>query len=173
VVVGHGANGLIVKAMPLLYDPWRISFEGPRMQDSAMESLADNPNARNAQTRIVNFFTDDSLLVQDDGAALTNHRIPKYGLLPGIPPNPFETFCFFAVACGSDDRFDNLCIDVLGNETYLDLWDELGRRRIQEGENNDPMAKGRENPFTDGEASYWSFIVNTLWENPQFLNRIQ
>jgi hypothetical protein len=133
VIVGHGANGLLAKAVPLSIDPWRFSFEGPKLKDSPMATLA-NAAEESDTSRIVNFYSGQSFTATSDGSALTNHRIPKYrtGALGSIPPNPFQTFCFVAAACGSDDRFDELCADVLGESTYFEAWDKLERARVAE-----------------------------------------
>jgi hypothetical protein len=133
VVVGHGANGLLVKAIPFSSDAWRFSFEGPKLKDSPMATLS-GADEESDVSRIVNFYSDESFTVSIDESALTNHRIPKYrsGISGSIPPNAFQTFCFVTAACGSDNRFDNLCGDVLGNETYLGIWNQLERPRIEE-----------------------------------------
>jgi hypothetical protein len=130
LVVGHGANGLLDKAVPFTSDPWRFSFEGPRLKDSPMATLVDAEE--DARSRIVNVYSENSFVATEDTIALINSRIPEFrtGILGRVPPSSFQTFCFVAVACGTDDRFDALCVDVLGNKTYLDLWHELGRERV-------------------------------------------
>jgi hypothetical protein len=40
VVVGHGANGLLVKAVSFSSDAWKFSFEGPKLKDSPMATLS-------------------------------------------------------------------------------------------------------------------------------------
>jgi hypothetical protein len=129
VVVGHGGNGLLVKALAFSYDPWRISFEAPSLADSPMAALAGTNEVDSRLSRILNFHGVDSIYAQSDDMALMNHRIPKYGLSNLIPPNPFETFCFTAAACGMDDRFDTLCNDVLGEERFSSIWTDLRRWR--------------------------------------------
>jgi hypothetical protein len=130
VVVGHGANGLLAKAVTFSYDPWRISFESPKLKDSPMATLAHSSH-ESATSRIVNMYTEDSFYAAYDDAALMNNRVPPYGITKVIPPDPFDTFCFAAVACGEDDRFDALCKDVLGEKEFKDLWDTLGRPRFR------------------------------------------
>jgi hypothetical protein len=133
LIIGHGANGLLAKSIPLSVDAWRFSFEGPKLKDSPMATLA-SANEEDDTSRIVNFYTGESFTAKADESALTNNRIPQYrsGILSAVPPQPFETFCFIVAACGSDDRFDNLCVDVLGDNTYFDLWENLRRPRVQE-----------------------------------------
>jgi hypothetical protein len=139
-IVGHGANGLLAKALPLEIDSWRFSFEGPQLKDSPMATLAGAEEDADS-SRIMNFYSDGSFTAKADPSALTNNRIPTYRtdmLSSWVPPQPFETFCFFAAACGNDDRFDELCVEVLDNKTYMDLWEKLGRSR---GTLNETMAK--------------------------------
>jgi hypothetical protein len=130
VIVGHGANGLLAKALPLSIDAWRFSFEGPKLKDSPMGTLAD-ADEESDTSRIMNFYTGESFTANADESALTNNRIPKYrsGIRSAVPPQPFQTFCFVVAACESDDRFDEICVGVLGNSTYLGLWEKLGRSR--------------------------------------------
>jgi hypothetical protein len=126
VVVGHGANGLLAKALPFSEDPWRVSFEGPMLDDSPMVALAhDNPDT----SRIINFYTVGSFYALSDAEALINNKIPSHGANHLIPEGPFETFCFVAAACGSDIRFDRLCNDVLGEEQFAQIWNIVGRAR--------------------------------------------
>jgi hypothetical protein len=144
LVVGHGANGLLVKASHFSYEPWRVSLEGSKVTGSPMETIAE-ADLEMKTRRIVNFYTRGSLFASFDDAALTNNQLPKYGIWPVIPPNPFETLCFAAAACATDVRFDRLCADVfgshghqlwnehnvtLGEEKFRKLWAELGRQRI-------------------------------------------
>jgi hypothetical protein len=130
VVVGHGGNGLLVKALPFSYDPWRVSFEAPSLAGSPMAGLAGIDKNDSKLSRIVNFHGVDSIYAQSDDMALMNNRIPKYGLSRLIPPNPFETFCFTVAACAMDNRFDGLCIDVLGKQRFSSIWTDLRRWRI-------------------------------------------
>jgi hypothetical protein len=129
VIVGHGGNGLLAKALGFSYDPWRVSFEAPSLADSPMAALAGTNKNNSKLSRIVNFHGVDSIYAQSDDMALVNYRIPRYGLSRLIPPNAFETFCFAAAACGMDDRFDSLCNDVLGEERFLSIWTDLTRWR--------------------------------------------
>jgi hypothetical protein len=128
-VVGDGGNGLLVKALAFSYDPWRISFEAPCLAKSPMAALAGTTETDSQISRILNFHGVDSVYAQSDDMALVNSRIPRYGLSRVIPPNPFETFCFTAAACGMDDRFDMLCNDVLGEKRFSSIWVDLRRWR--------------------------------------------
>jgi hypothetical protein len=128
VVVGHGANGLLAKAVPFSYGPWRFSFEAPKLEDSAIQTLLGEDESD--RSRIVNFVSEGSLIADADGEAFTNNRIPGYGLPLGIPPTPFQTFCFVTAACGNDTRFDRICSDVMGDRKEYDkIWEKLGRER--------------------------------------------
>jgi hypothetical protein len=129
LVVGHGGNGLLAKALTFSEDPWRVSFEAPMLQDSPMAALAVQESADPRRSRILNFFGDGSWYSLYDDSALINNRIPDFGLPKWIPPNPFETFCFAVAACGRDNRFDALCNDVLTEEAFMGIWRDLGRVR--------------------------------------------
>jgi hypothetical protein len=128
VVVGHGANGLLAKALTFSRDPWKVSFEAPRLANSPMAALAAD-HAIEDLSRILNFYGVGSIYAEFDEMALVNNRIPQHGLSGLIPPNPFETFCFTVAACGTDERFDVLCNDVLGEEQFASIWTDLTRWR--------------------------------------------
>jgi hypothetical protein len=129
VVVGHGANGLLAKALPFSYNPWRVSFESPVLEDSPIEALAREQNIQTAPPTIINFYTNGSIYALIDDLAVVNNRITRSDLSPMIPPNPFETFCVVAASCAQDDRFDQLCNDVLDGG-YETMWKRLGRARV-------------------------------------------
>jgi hypothetical protein len=127
VLVGHGANGLLAKALPFSYNTWRVSFESPVLEDSPIEALAKE--GRVVTPTIINYYTNGSIYALVDDAAAMNNRIVRADTSSIIPPNPFETFCVLAAACAKDDRYDQLCNDVLdgGFET---VWKRLGRERV-------------------------------------------
>jgi hypothetical protein len=130
VIVGHGANGLLAKVVAFAYNPWVISFEAPKVGNSPMANFRADDILDSAVSSIVNFYSESSIYGFFDDAALTNHLIPEYGLVPALPPNPFDTFCFMVAACGRDDRFDLVCNDVLGEKKFADIWEIVNRRRI-------------------------------------------
>jgi hypothetical protein len=132
VVVGHGANGLLMKAFNFSdgSDPWRISFESPMLWGSPMATLANYAEGDRTASRILNFYSDGSIYSFSDEAALVNNRIPRYSPRnPIIPPHPFETFCFTVAACGSDPVLDHMCENVLGEGRFENLCTELKRPR--------------------------------------------
>jgi hypothetical protein len=132
LIVGHGANGLLAKALniSMTYDPWRVSFEAPALEDTPIAALANQTSDDTNRSRIFNFYSEGSVYAISDNRALINHRIPKYGLASFVPPNPFDAFCFSVAACLNDKRFDLLCENVLGKKNFRDIWEGLGRRRI-------------------------------------------
>jgi hypothetical protein len=132
VIVGHGANGLLAKALniSMTSDPWRVSFEAPTLEDTPIAAFANQTSDDRNRSRIFNFYSEGSIYAISDNRALINHRIPNYGLAPLVSPNPFQTFCFAVAACLSDSRFDLLCSDVLdGQEHFREIWEGLGRHR--------------------------------------------
>jgi hypothetical protein len=130
VVVGHGANGLLAKALPFLNDPWRVSFEGPVLEDSPIATLAQDKTNRTRRPTIVNYYTNGSIYAVVDRAAFVNTQIIRSPLSAVIPPGPFETFCVVAAACAEDTRFDALCDDVLGgSDGFLKIWMSFDRER--------------------------------------------
>jgi hypothetical protein len=130
VIVGHGANGLLVKALKISSDPWRIAFEAPKLEDTPLAALANRTNDGTNRSRILNFYGDGSFYSRFDGSALVNNRIPEYGMTRWVPRNPFQNFCFIVAACTYDDRFDSMCNDVLGKDRFADVWKGLGRPRF-------------------------------------------
>jgi hypothetical protein len=80
VVVGHGANGLLAKAMAFLNDPWRVSFEGPVLEDSPIAALARDRKHRIRPPAIVNFYTNGSIYALVDDAAFVNTKIVRSDL---------------------------------------------------------------------------------------------
>jgi hypothetical protein len=129
VVVGHGANGLLAKALPFTYNPWRVSFESPVLKGSPIESLAREQALQSVSPTIINFYTEGSIYALMDNSAVINNRISSSDSSPIIPPNPFETFCMVAAACAQDDRFDQLCNDVLDGG-FENVWNGVGRERV-------------------------------------------
>jgi hypothetical protein len=129
VVVGHGANGLLAKALPFSYSPWRVSFESPVLEDSPIEALAREQDTQTSTPAIINYYTDGSIYALVDAQAVINNRISRSDSSPVIPPNPFETFCIVAAACAQDDRFDQFCNDVLDGE-FNTVWNVLDRGRV-------------------------------------------
>jgi hypothetical protein len=131
VMVGHGANGLLAKVLDISKDPWRVSFEAPKVTGTPIAALANRIDDEAKRSRIFNFYSDGSLYALFDEGALINTRIPDYGLTGAVPPNPFDTFCFTVAACAHDNRFDSLCNDVLGDDVFAAIWTELGRGRLK------------------------------------------
>jgi hypothetical protein len=128
VVVGHGANGLLTKAAPFEYDPWRISFEAPKLDGSPMATVADATETDNS--RIVNFHSETWFYASLDDAAITNTRIPYYNFLRFVPANPWQMLCFVVAACGNDTRFDHVCKEFVGMDDFEEIWKLVGRQRI-------------------------------------------
>jgi hypothetical protein len=137
VIVGHGANGLLMKAFNFTdgSDPWRVAFESPTLAGSPMAALANLVDADNTASRILNFYSDDSIYSFSDGAALANNQILRYShrsIL--IPAHPFETFCFTVAACGSDPVLDHMCENVLPDGAFEELSRDLKRPRSRESD---------------------------------------
>jgi hypothetical protein len=120
---------LLAKGLNISKDPWRISFEGPKLADSPIAAMTSQVSADANNSRVFNFYSDGSIYALFDERALINNRIPNYGLGRAEPRNPFETFCFTVAACGKDDRFDSLCNDVLGKQAFAAVWARVGRLR--------------------------------------------
>jgi hypothetical protein len=134
VIVGHGANGLLLKALNFTdgSDPWRIAFESPMLTESPMAALANLRLINATRSRILNFYSEGSMYALYDDAALTNHRIPKYSPWnPLIPPDASHTFCFAVAACGNDTRLDGMCEHILDGGKFEKLAQELGRPRLR------------------------------------------
>jgi hypothetical protein len=135
VMVGHGANGLIMKALQFEKgtDPWRVAFESPMLLDSPMATLANLGDLDSTLSRVVNFYSEDSFYALDDGAALVNNRVPPYSSQSRlIPPHSFETFCFTVAACGDDPVLDHLCESVFQTPAQFgNLCTKVGRPRIR------------------------------------------
>jgi hypothetical protein len=132
VMVGHGANGLIMKALKFENGshPWRVAFESPMLSDSPMATLADLGQIEPAVSRIVNFYSEGSIYALSDSAAIMNNRMPSYSSRSSaIPPHSFETFCFTVAACGNDPVLDRMCERV--DTAFGNLCAKIGRPRIR------------------------------------------
>jgi hypothetical protein len=99
------------------------------LEDSPIEALAREQALQTVPPTIINFYTEGSIYALVDNAAVVNNRISRSDSSPVIPPNPFETFCVVAAACGEDDRFDQLCNDVLDGG-FENVWNGIGRGRV-------------------------------------------
>jgi hypothetical protein len=138
VIIGHGANGLIMKALKFENgtDPWRVAFESPMLSGSPMATLAEVGDIDSTLSRIINFHSEDSFYALSDDAALTNNRIPQYSAQNRlIPPHSFETFCFTVAACANDPVLDTLCEGVFEHiataRKFRDLCTKVGRPRVR------------------------------------------
>jgi hypothetical protein len=119
VFVGHGATGLIVKALQLQEgtEPWRVAFESAALADSPMATLSRASDNDDALPTIINFIGDGSLFAKSDDEALWNANIPVFPkaeelithLREFIPPHALRTFCHIQAACGKDPRLDGMC----------------------------------------------------------------
>jgi hypothetical protein len=122
-VVGHGANGLFVKAIKLSNTPWRVAFEAPALRDSP---LVGN-DADEVIDDITNIFTQRGIYARSDGAAAQNLPLPNTRF-PWLPLSPLDVFCLVAAACEPDDGFAELCANVMkGDDAFHKLQDALGR----------------------------------------------
>jgi hypothetical protein len=130
VIVGNGADALLVKALKISSDPWRIALEAPNLEDTPLAAVANHTSDDTNRSRIFNFYGEGSLYNRFDGSALVNNRIPDYGLTRWVPRNPYQTFCFSVAACTYDNRFDTICNDILGKDRFAEIWKGLGRPRF-------------------------------------------
>jgi hypothetical protein len=119
VFVGHGAGGLIVKALQIDNEiaPWRVAFESAALKDSPMATLADASDDGDAFPSTTNFIGAGSLFARSDELALANINILVYPkaseLIPRarelVPPHAVRTFCHIQAACGADSFLDDMC----------------------------------------------------------------
>jgi hypothetical protein len=139
VMIGHGANGLIMKALKFENgtDPWRVAFESPMLMDSPMATLANLGEIDSTLSRIVNLYSDGSFYALSDDAALVNNKMPSYSSHNRlIPPHSFETFCFTVAACGNDPVLDGLCERVFSSTAAFGaLCTKMGRPRVRSSVN--------------------------------------
>jgi hypothetical protein len=139
VMIGHGANGLIMKALKFENgaDPWRVAFESPMLIDSPMATLANLGDIDSRFSRIINFYGEGSIYALSDDAALVNNKIPSYSSQARlVPPHSFETFCFTVAACGNNPLLDRLCERVFPDSAeFGNLCAEIGRPRIRSNMN--------------------------------------
>jgi hypothetical protein len=133
VMVGHGANGLIMKALTFESgtDPWRVAFESPMLMNSPMATLANLGEIDSKLSKIINFYSVGSFYALFDEAALVNNRFPSYSSHSRlVPPHSFETFCFTVAACGNDPILNGLCERVFPDpQEFRNLCTEVGRSR--------------------------------------------
>jgi hypothetical protein len=119
VFVGHGAGGLIVKALQFEdgTEPWRVAFESSGLHDSPMATISGASESERPARTIINFIGAGSIYAGVDEAALGNFKILVYPeaseLIPSlkelVPPHPLSTFCLIQAACGSDSVLDDMC----------------------------------------------------------------
>jgi hypothetical protein len=146
-MVGHGANGILMKAVALDHDPRRVALESPKFDDSPLIPISDYAKTDQAPaiSRVVNFFTAGGIYAHSDASASQNLETPSYGINPLRPPDAWDTLCFFAAACDPDDRFHTLCGEVLGDDDdFYNLHILLGRHPQRSGDGAMGSALGRE-----------------------------
>jgi uncharacterized membrane protein HdeD (DUF308 family) len=142
VLVGHGATGLIAKALQFedRTEPWRVAFESSVLHDSPMATISGaGENDRTVRT-IINFIGDGSLYAQPDQAALGNFQLLVYPkaskLIPGlkelVPPHSLRTFCLIQAACGSDSMLDDMCARAFPEEFEEGMCRMYARPRTHE-----------------------------------------
>jgi hypothetical protein len=129
VLVGHRATGLLAKALPFSYNPWRVAFESPVLEDSPIEALAREQNVEVEPPAIINYSTNGSIYALMDPSPVVNNRMSRSDRSPMVPSNSFETFCMVAAACAQDDRCDQLFNDVLDGG-FEGMWNRLGQGRV-------------------------------------------
>ena len=58
-------------------------------------------------------------------------EMADHDVLAVLPPDAWETLCFFGAACDPDDRLRAICDQVLRNkDTFFDVHTRLGRRPL-------------------------------------------
>jgi hypothetical protein len=139
VFVGHGAAGLLVKALQLQNgtDPWRVAFESAVLADSPMATISGAADNDDALPTIFNFMGDGSLFAHADDEALANVKLLVYPeaseLVPLprelVPPHAVRTFCHIQAACGVDSVIDDMCERAFPGEFQEGMCETYARPR--------------------------------------------
>jgi hypothetical protein len=128
VFVGHGAGGLMAKALAVQFDRMGVAFEGPNLMTSALDQRV--VPGRERKRVLVNIDSADSLFTLNEDGATENIRVPTLRRSWFGGSNPYEMFCRLAAACVSDDTFDHLCDEAVGLDTYKQFFALWGRDRF-------------------------------------------
>ena len=126
-IVGHSANGLLVKGLAFDHDPWRVSFAAPSFVDSAMIAQFDPTGGNAAKSYEINMFEEGSIYAPPDSASAQNLQLPAGSPTRILPPGPLENLCIVAASCDPDDRFAALCAKVMKDGVFEDIQAGLGR----------------------------------------------
>jgi hypothetical protein len=130
VMVGHGAAGLIAKALALNHNWYGVSFESTQYERSPIEAFFASNDTR-PQNNIFNFYSEDSFLVLPEPESRLNYKMPAWQSY-FRPAETYETMCLLMAGCVSDDRFDALCSDLVGFRQYQRYFQSWGRRRLDD-----------------------------------------
>jgi hypothetical protein len=129
VFTGHMPGGTVAKTLAAANKFSGVAFECPVLANSPAAVYASTIDNVAAGFRLVNVFSDDSLFSASEANISMNVHVPKYQSY-FKPANPYETFCMVNAACATDDRADLLCKRVVGAETYMLFFRQLGRERL-------------------------------------------
>jgi hypothetical protein len=128
VFVGHGAGGLMAKALATQFDRMGVAFEAPNLVTSVLDQRVGRGSDR--KTVLVNVDSADSLFALAEDGATENLRVPTLGRSWFGGSNPYEMFSRLAAARVSDDTFDHLCDGAVRLERYKQFFALWGRDRF-------------------------------------------
>jgi hypothetical protein len=129
VYIGHGASGLFVKGLAMMFNQYGVALESGQFDCSPPSATFELEDA--AEYSLLNVYSGTSLLSMPEEAVKGNLMLPDVQSI-WKPANIYETFCILAAGCVTDDSFDHLCGETVGMDKYLWYFDSWGRTRFDD-----------------------------------------
>jgi hypothetical protein len=132
-IAGHGAYGLLAKAISGHYNTRGYSFNSLQFANSPLSVFRawETPN-ESLEGAIEHFRSDLTFQVfTDDTRQMSDwHILPfdKNGISAFFrTPKTAETFCWVAAGCAITDQYDKLCDSLLNGPKFMDMLEKWNR----------------------------------------------
>jgi hypothetical protein len=131
LILGHDAEGLIAKGLGLLNSQTTSAWETPMMGRSPVDAMFSGSSFPERAYSVSNYFSGTTLISMPDMLAKLNLEMPPFQKI-WSPASPYETFCLLVAGCTTDNRFDQICDKVVGEERFKEHFRAWGRRRFDD-----------------------------------------
>jgi len=130
VLVVHGAAGLIAKSLALNHNWYGVSLESPQYSRSVIQAFFSSSKSKGEYNNY-NLFSGKSLLTMAEQEVRFNYEMTDSQSYLN-PASSSETMCLLMGAYVNDDRFDELCKQLVGFDQYKEYFGTWGRTRLED-----------------------------------------